>query len=1435
MKIHNILHETVKAVLLIGTLSAAITTSALTIPNVPLSVQPAAKPMVMLTAGKDHRFFYEAYNDAGDVDGDGTLDIRFKPTITYLGLFSSDYCYSHNNSDSNSGRFTPSGNASGPLKTCSGSSWSGNWLNYVTTSRIDALRVVLYGGTREIDSSGNTTLRRSYIPQDAHSWAKEYTSAAVDGYLISNYTPLAQPATGKRHFFGNLTKVAYRNCATLSNCSGEPPLMAVVKDSTKRVWEWASTERPVLDGDAGGNRKDYTVRVETCTAGYTSGCKLYPSGTYKPVGILHEYGENSSMLFGLLTGSYDNNMEGGRLRKVVSDFKDEVNQITGQFNAAAPIVRSFDAIRIRDFNNGNTANEYKNGFNSVSRPMNSGEFKDWGNPIAEIMYEAVRYFAGKSAPTPTYNSQGTTVDTEVGLPSATWDDPYSSSSTAKAPFCAKSNLLVISDVNVSFDSDQLPNSFFGSIPGDIGFNARGEATTITSNEPGALGTRFIGQSGAIYDTTPSPKTVADLGQVRGLAPEEPTKQGSYYSAAVASYAKRTDLRSDLPGRQSIDTFVVALASPLPRIEAKLPSGKAITMVPFAKSVSGFGINNAKGFFQPTNQIVDFYVEQIANSGPADANPLVNGGRYFAKFRINFEDVEQGADHDMDAIVEYTVAANADDTLSVNLKPIYEAGGIQHRIGYIISGTSKDGVYLVVQDESIPVPYFLNTPPGKDPGHCDVAVMPVECNLLPYLGGGAGNNESIRNFSPSSTPVASILKDPLWYAAKWGGFKDANSNDKPDIITEWDSNGDGIPDNYLLVQNPLKLKESLKKTLDEIVSRSSSGSNVSSNSTSISSTSRLYQSTFNTQRWSGNIIAYPVLSNGVGATPAWEASAVGTMPLPAARKIFMRTSSASTAAFASYSGMTTTDKGLFVSADVVNYLRGDRSKELQNGGGLRDRENILGDIIHSSPYYEKDNNVVYVGANDGMLHAFDGATGVEKFAFIPRSSTGRMKNLANATYLHDYFVDGDVLVSSRTIQTDNKNYLFSLLGRGGKGLFSLNVTSPDTFSNTDFLWEYTAAEGGTSDADLGNMLSRPVFVSLNNGKSALIAGNGYNSTNGKAVLYIFIINANGSLNSVKKLDTGVAGDNGLAGPTFVDSDNNGTADIVYAGDLKGNIWKFNLSGTNPSAWSVALSGTPLFVAKDSAGVVQPITAPLTTSVNDKIGDPNLGKRFVFFGTGSYFKTGDAVDSQTQSWYGIIDNNIPVTGRTSLKQRTVSQVATVGTQVSRTFSRAVAADMTGKSGWYLDWNNPSVGERVITASKVIKFAIPALLGSSLYPVPPDPCVPGGLGYLNFIDPYTGGGLELGIFDADRNNDFTNDKLGIEQIGSVELAIGIPSEPLTLNSTGGKIAIFVGGTGKADSADPLSGGPTNCPPGTLYCGSALGGVSFKGRISWREIVRD
>jgi type IV pilus assembly protein PilY1 len=1521
--IQNLFVHLLRVSLLLGSILVGVNTFAVTIPSEPLTIQATAKPLVMLALGRDHRMFYEAYPDNSDIDGDGVIDIRFKPYIVYAGMFNSNTCYNHNGSNDNTGLFTPTstaivGTTSVPYlitstipvsvgtKTvaftkCPGK-WSGNWLNYITTSRIDALRGVLYGGTREIDSNTQTILRRAYIPQDAHSWGKEYTSLAVDGFLITDYTPLAQPNANRRHFFGSLTFNQNVNCQTLSDCSSLPPWLSVVTNSAKRVWEWASTERPVLaDGTHGGTRTNYTVRVEVCTSSFNVGCKLYPSGAYKPVGLLHDYGENEAALFGLFSGSYDSHLSGGRLRKVISSFKNEVDQSTGAFITSVDgIVKNLNAFRLYGFNKGST-NQIYNGGVVGNRTVNQGEFPDWGNPLAEMMYDATRYLANKGTPTSAYIGANT-IDDEIGLSRPAWDRPYRQASgpsstftsAANAPHCARATLLTISDTNISFDSDQLPgvNTNFGAgIATDLSgkhiktgistsLSVSSVADFISANEPGITGLKFIGQSGSNIDAGPTPKTVASLSSIRGLAPEEPTKRGSYYAASVAHFSKVNDLNPALQGDQTVNNFFIALASPIPRITVPFPGGKTISLLPFAKSVAGaFGISPAKNTYQPTNQIVDFYVESIANSGLIDSNPSVNGGRYEAKFRINYEDVEQGNDHDMDAIVSYTIRANADDTLDVILQTLYEGGSVKHRMGYVISGTTNDGTYLVVQDESDSNPYYLSVPPGRSPGYCDQATPPGDCGRLPYLGGSttatatvsvspATSSISRFTFTPSPTPAATFLQDPMWFAAKWGGFKEdsnagSNNNARPDLAQEWDSDGDGTPDTYLFVQNPTKLRSQLDKALKEITETQSSSSNLAANvSGSIQTDSFIYRATYLSGKWAGDVSALSATS--LNSPAVWTAR--DKMPVWTARRLFMNATSATATpnlvdiSATAFGALPTVDQTSLQTPDIYDYIKGKRSGEVGRGGSLRNRDlgalggsllsgstdGVLGDIINSSPAYDPDFDTVYIGANDGMLHAFNGKSGTETFAIIPRQVIPRLKNLASLGYAtnHEYFVDGDVSVGFKFPETNMTKYVYSLLGRGDKGLFSINPnlgTSPVTPS---LLWEYTPLGNASAatDPDLGYMLSRPVFALLNNGKAGLIVGNGYNSTSGNAVLYIFIINADGTLFQVKKLDTGIGGDNGLAGATFYDENDDKRADFVYAGDLKGNVWKFDISDADPAKWKLAFSGTsvPMFKATNASSTPQPITAPLFSEYNSYGSDPNVNKVFVYFGTGSYFKVGDNNNLDIQSWYGLIDDTTPITGtRTNLQPRTIPSYNTItlptGDVSVRSVSSETPGDMTGKRGWYLDFNNPINGERITARSQVLRNTFkPSVQVTSFYPINDDICVPGGDSWLNAVNPFTGASLGVELF------------LGLGNASGRKLSVGIATTPLFLRTAGANLTdpetkrYYDGNARKGPGFPPECGGNVNeYTSGTLGIsgGSQAGcqSVGIRGRISWREILKD
>ncbi len=243
---------------------------------IPPFVTSGVPPLVMLVMGRDHKLYYEAYNDTTDLNGDGQLDIGYKPYIDYYGYFDSYKCYEYSTTNT---RFEPTSVTAD--KKCSGANeWSGDFLNYVTMSRIDAIRKVLYGGYRSVDTATETVLERARIPQDAHSWGKEYESIDRDGYDIREYTPLNLPAPGTRHLFAN---------TTLSTTG--PPLLRYLTDSKYRIWEWVSIERPVAgDRCMHGGTGPYCAHAGENFTGYPQNHLEYEDMVRKYANDLHLLG-----------------------------------------------------------------------------------------------------------------------------------------------------------------------------------------------------------------------------------------------------------------------------------------------------------------------------------------------------------------------------------------------------------------------------------------------------------------------------------------------------------------------------------------------------------------------------------------------------------------------------------------------------------------------------------------------------------------------------------------------------------------------------------------------------------------------------------------------------------------------------------------------------------------------------------------------------------------------------------------------------------------------------------------------------------------------------------------------------------------------------------------------------------------------------------------
>lgn len=574
--------------------------------------------------------------------------------------------------------------------------------------------------------------------------------------------------------------------------------------------------------------------------------------------------------------------------------------------------------------------------------------------------------------------------------------------------------------------------------------------------------------------------------------------------------------------------------------------------------------------------------------------------------------------------------------------------------------------------------------------------------------------------------------------------------KLDDVLHTAVNGRG---DFLSAGDPQELQSAMSSAFREFSQATSSASAVAFNSTALRDETLLYRGFYDLRNRSGELVARQVDSQGViNPTPVWLAS---EQLDPAATKttlderddriiVTWNPESEKGVPFR-YDRLAATQTET-LTPEALNFVRGDRSEERQNGGDLRNRAEeggLLGTIVSSSPVFvgsprainrdqapypvddlysdfaaDKDDRtpMVYVGANDGMMHGFraDATGGQEIFGYVPSSVIDSNERFANKLedftspyYLHNYFVDlsprlNDVYM--RPSVGAGKQWTTALvggLGAGGKGYFALNVTDPDVqFANesaasASILWEFTDNDdtyplrpdgtplGGSTGAltdpdnepvkDLGYALSLPLVQMTNHrdggaparNEWAAIFGNGANSTSGVATLFVLFMDRGldgwGSGDFVK-ISTGygvplpgepLAGfPNALGAPTAIDVDLNGTVDYVYAGDRLGNLFRFDLTSPDPANWKAVR----IFQATYDAGAgetVQPILSrPLVVK------NPDGPGFMVIVGTGSFLTQDDANSSEIQSLYGIWDrpedDNPATAGADTKADRLVEQI-------------------------------------------------------------------------------------------------------------------------------------------------------------------------------------
>ncbi|HCC54443.1 MAG TPA: hypothetical protein DEQ20_05905 [Desulfobulbaceae bacterium] len=676
------------------------------------------------------------------------------------------------------------------------------------------------------------------------------------------------------------------NGNTYSQDVTEPPLIKVVRGNYSL---WAGNERWQCTWDSGasydnhsasngndpassGNhayasspvyasglgQKNYVARVQACVAALLGNekCKQYPSGNYKPIGLLQVYGDDDQMFFGMLAGTYNKHVSGGEVIRNIGSMSDEINVSTdGIFkkvavaaggamanNQAEGLVNAWSLYRVTGYYHGDgTYNNTGSGdncswglaadFSSSDPVMSDSKCRNWGNPFAEIFYQSIRYFADGGVNGVFRSSSATGI---TGLPTPLpWIDPLDTTN-----YCARLSVVNLNSSVLSYDADELDGASYGvqtiwdnaDLPGDKTSKAM---TDVVGAGEGIHGHQyFIGEVSGSTNGVCTAKTISSLGDALGLCPELPRLRGSYRIAGLAHYAKTKDIRPAsasggraLTGKQAIDSYAVAMASSTPSLEIPHPitGEKAVTILPACRNTSLTPNGNCA--------IVEFkIVSQTANNG---------GGIGQGKVYVNWEDSEQGGDFDQDmwGILEYTINANT-NTIEVSTDVIAQSTGYSMAFGYVISGTSQDGFHAHSGINS----YTYNDPA--------TIVSGSGCAAGCLVGGAV----STARYTLGAAS-AGLLNDPLWYAAKWGNFTDSDGSGTPNLTSEWDRlnnltgelTPDGIPDAYFYANNPANLEASLNRVFLSILQRSSSGTAAAVVANNVSGVGALYQAYYEPMR------------------------------------------------------------------------------------------------------------------------------------------------------------------------------------------------------------------------------------------------------------------------------------------------------------------------------------------------------------------------------------------------------------------------------------------------------------------------------------------------------------------------------------------------------------------------------------------------------------
>lgn len=1174
----------------------------------------------------------------------------YKEAEEYPGYFDVNSCYSYkDDSNENNRRFERSGLADS--HKCNGAGFSGNFMNWATSSSIDLLRYGLTGGDRFKDEAGLTVLQRAVLKTSFWNDDPTFLQKNISKNIAAQALPsgILKNIPGNVYISNCLNRVFFSTKAANGNCEAPDftQSLGAKKSSGSNQGPFSNSE--ILSTDM------FFTRVKVCDASGSkltdpriTLCQRYPNGNFKPVGNMQKYSDRIRLsAFGYLLED-GNNRYGGVLRAPMTYVGPKAYDENGNsINGDNPYQEwSADSgIFIDDPRNAkNTSKNIASSgvINYLNKFGRSGNYKS-NDPVGELYYESIRYLQGLQ-PTPNAVSSISNAFRD-GFPAyENWDDPFAGGSRDKNYACLRNSILLIGDVNTHNDK---------SLPGN----------NRTSN--------------------------SDFNRV-----------------------SEVNLSNNIPNFKEWTKVIGAFES-----------GGSVNYI------DGDGVTRT-------------------TSNPTSTKDSTLGG---------LEDKDTGA-----------------------------SGA-----AYYIAGAA----------------YWAHTHDIRGTQWSDTAKQRPGMRVTTYV-------LDVNENSAQSKNATNRHRSQFFLTAKYGGFTDASGTGNPflpaNVQNQYDNrhwekeNESGEAKTYFLSSDA----KSVLKALDDIFIAATKVSNtISSPAPSTTSLTTedgyVYLASFDPEYWSGDLKRNTLKLNSAGSIEQGNANSAvsAAAKLDAltdsgtdARKIYIGKTTNAASSYATSFTWSAIESGLkenlnkeTATATVdgngenrLKFIRGNRSLE---GSTFRKRGSRMGDIINAGATYsaapttrynsttyktffaanKNRTKAVFIGANDGMLHAFNADTMAELFSYIPSSMGSKLSLLTAADYnssRHTSYVDATPVVAEAEVSDNWKTVLVSGTGGGSQGVFALDVTDPAAFNENKVMWEFTDAD----DPDMGNVVGQPKILKIRTSapkatkttyqwfavvpsgvNNYVNDGTGRFSTTGKPALFLLSLSKPTSDawslgSNYFKISLPTSNDLGL-GTQMLNAAGNGTGQgkatglinfeatgdsqdavkFIYMGDLHGQFWKLDMeeadfSQTTSDSWDLnalsafknpSSSAVPMFIAKTAQGKVQPITMVPTIAYG-----PN-GSLIAAFGTGKYLEAPDnaiTASTQVQSFYVLYDNNetklatgnlARYKGRENLQQGSISSAnITVGQFYWTDPKDTSATTSTKKSGWFIDFPYSGVngGERQTTNAVV-----------------------------------------------------------------------------------------------------------------------------------------